>query len=822
METIERSNVTAPWRESAALIAALGTARDALPDTLRYRVELVEARNFAFAGDYGHGLAITDALLQREVAPELRLRAMTLAVNMSTNVTDYPKAFSLLKQGLELVDQVETPQPRLLGMAAYLYLRVGEERPALDYAQRALDAARSGGTEREVCLALSDYAIALAMVGQAARSETMRHEQIAACTRANDPVFIADGQKGVGQSLLKQSLPTQAIPWLQRAMAQFEAAGFSEGSIQTGVLLAEALLGSGGPVERASELLDRALPLFESQQAWDNAEAARRLLSEIAEREGRLVDALKQLRLSQAAGIRLEQDARKARLAYLQVEFDTQAKEQQIALLETQRQRQQAEIANRSQTQWLQGLGLLVLLLVSTLLISLLVRTVTERRRYRELSERDGLTGLFNHQSTLLFGHRLQEQRRRELQPFTAIVADIDYFKQVNDRFGHAAGDSVLRSLGQLLRDVFPAQAIIGRSGGEEFTIVLGATIDQARFLIEDLRRRIQPLSIFDERVEYSLSYGLCEATDSHAPLEDILRSADAALYQAKRSGRDRVVDAASLPAVSQVESGLVVVGSGIQLGRHLSPRCLSEIEQADRLFVLTDGAASAMLAGLRPDLIDLRVYYAPGKDRRQTYRDMDSAIMTEVRAGKRVCAVFYGHPGVFADVPHAVIRKAREAGFSARMEPGISSEACLYADLGIDPGRSGVQSIEATQFLLEDRQIDTRSLLLLWQVALTGDIACTRFHAVPEELEKLVQRLLLDYPADHEVILYEAARLSVEPFRAEYMALHQLPSARYEEYTTLVIPPCPPRYPDHAGRLLQALRSSVADGVAPPRPASD
>ena len=123
-------------------------------------------------------------------------------------------------------------------------------------------------------------------------------------------------------------------------------------------------------------------------------------------------------------------------------------------------------------------------------------------------------------------------------------------------------------------------------------------------------------------------------------------------------------------------------------------------------------------------------------------------------------------------------------------MEPGISAEACLYADLGIDPGRHGVQSLEATQFLQERRRIDPRSLLVLWQVALVGDVSCTRFHAEPAELQALVTRLLEDYPADHEVILYEAARLPVEQFRAERLPLKDLPGARYEEFTTLVVPP--------------------------------
>ncbi|MFU8832589.1 MAG: SAM-dependent methyltransferase, partial [Wenzhouxiangella sp.] len=97
----------------------------------------------------------------------------------------------------------------------------------------------------------------------------------------------------------------------------------------------------------------------------------------------------------------------------------------------------------------------------------------------------------------------------------------------------------------------------------------------------------------------------------------------------------------------------LVLVGTGIQYGRHITQRAISEIEHADVVFCLADGLAMSLVAELRPDVISLAGYYGNDKDRRQTYREMDEAIMTEVRAGRKVCAVFYGHPGVFADVPH-------------------------------------------------------------------------------------------------------------------------------------------------------------------------
>jgi hypothetical protein len=79
---------------------------------------------------------------------------------------------------------------------------------------------------------------------------------------------------------------------------------------------------------------------------------------------------------------------------------------------------------------------------------------------------------------------------------------------------------------------------------------------------------------------------------------------------------------------------------------------------------------------------------------------------------------------------------------------------------------------------------------MLLWQVALSGDLSCSRLHAEREGLQALVDKLLRWYPPGHEVILYEAARLPIETPRADRLPLRDLPTAHYEEHTTLVIPP--------------------------------
>jgi precorrin-6B methylase 1 len=236
----------------------------------------------------------------------------------------------------------------------------------------------------------------------------------------------------------------------------------------------------------------------------------------------------------------------------------------------------------------------------------------------------------------------------------------------------------------------------------------------------------------------------------------------------------------------------LAVVGMGMTLGAHLTPISRSHIEKADVVFAaLSDNLVEKWLMRMNPDVRSLQGYYAEGKSRMVTYREWLDVIMAEVRAGKQVCVVFYGHPGIFAWTPHMAIETARAEGFVAHMEPGISSEACLYADVGIDPGEFGCQHFEASQFILFDRQLDTGGYVILWQVALVGDTTLARLGSTGAAYRQvLVDRLLRDYPADHEIIVYRGATLPIDAPRIERVALRDLVGLEMTVAETVVLPP--------------------------------
>jgi hypothetical protein len=247
-------------------------------------------------------------------------------------------------------------------------------------------------------------------------------------------------------------------------------------------------------------------------------------------------------------------------------------------------------------------------------------------------------------------------------------------------------------------------------------------------------------------------------------------------------------------------------------LGSHITPLARSYIEKADVVFTaLSDGIIELWLARMNPNVRSLQPLYREGKSRGDTYRQMIDTLLTEVRAGKRVCGAFYGHPGVFALPPHKAIEMARAEGYPAHMEPGISAEDCLYADLGFDPGRYGCQHYEASQFMFYRRRIDPSAYLVLWQIGVAGDQSFARFSTDAQYRRVLVELLARDYDLGHEVIIYRAATLPMHAPRIERLSLGKLPDADITMHETLVIPPARPLEPDPQVReRLSALDAAL------------
>ncbi len=228
----------------------------------------------------------------------------------------------------------------------------------------------------------------------------------------------------------------------------------------------------------------------------------------------------------------------------------------------------------------------------------------------------------------------------------------------------------------------------------------------------------------------------------------------------------------------SQAKRGeLIVVGTGITFGQMTQEAC-AQVEQADLvLSVVPNGVINDHLLQLNPRHDSMMNYYGDNRTRLQTYEAMTTRMVNEVKAGKRVCTVFYGHPGVFVTSSHQAIRRLREEGYRARMLPGVSADACLIADIGVDPSDNGWLSFEATAFLFSERTIDPTISMLLWQIGIAGECTLKRYEPGQNALTVLRDVLLTAFPPEHQICLYEATSIPGLPARIDWFALKDLPA---------------------------------------------
>lgn len=245
-------------------------------------------------------------------------------------------------------------------------------------------------------------------------------------------------------------------------------------------------------------------------------------------------------------------------------------------------------------------------------------------------------------------------------------------------------------------------------------------------------------------------------------------------------------------PAEATSQGSLVVVGTGIRTVGQLTLEAITWIKQSDvALYLVADPIAEEAIRHLNPGgAMSLRGYYGEGINRAQSYEAMIQHILSCVRSGRKTCAAFYGHPGVFAYPSHESIRRARQEGYPARMLPAISAEDCLFADLGVDPAVNGCQSFEATDFLLHMRTVDTSSQLILWQVGVVGDWTYKNNGYDLGAFPLLVARLCELYGPQHEGYVYEAAILPGLSPSITRIALGSLTAAYVNAGSTLYIPP--------------------------------
>lgn len=241
----------------------------------------------------------------------------------------------------------------------------------------------------------------------------------------------------------------------------------------------------------------------------------------------------------------------------------------------------------------------------------------------------------------------------------------------------------------------------------------------------------------------------------------------------------------------SSSSSSLYVVGSGIKFFSHLTTEAITYIKQSDIvLYLVNDPILKLWIEEQNSNSESLDFLYSSTPMRAEAYNLISSYVLEHLYQNKHVCFVLYGHPAVFSKPGIEAVKIAKHNGYNARILPGISSEDCLFADLLIDPGSSGCQSFEATDFLIHQRQFDICSYLILWQIDALGIQGHESTKDKKVGITLLVEHLIKYYEDTHEIIIYEAAQYPGFEPKIIHVKLVQLHNIDLTNLSTLCVPP--------------------------------
>ena len=154
----------------------------------------------------------------------------------------------------------------------------------------------------------------------------------------------------------------------------------------------------------------------------------------------------------------------------------------------------------------------------------------------------DSLTKVYNKKTITEYAQKLV--KKEKINRVSIVILDVDYFKQVNDRYGHLYGDKVLTRVAKKLKEVVGEDGVVGRIGGDEFIVLIkDVTVEELRIMLKAMRKGLK-VSLAQKQPEYmfSTSIGIAQFGKDGSDFETLFKIADAALYIAKEKGKDRYI----------------------------------------------------------------------------------------------------------------------------------------------------------------------------------------------------------------------------------------------------------------------------------------
>ncbi|WP_253450794.1 diguanylate cyclase [Natronospira proteinivora] len=472
-------------------------------------------------------------------SPEKRGRALHLLGTVKAEQGRLAEAIDTFFEAREILADTDdhAGHGRALMAIGVAYLMAEEYRGGRDYLEEARALAETHGLDGLKLAAINNLAIVAQNLEGMEASLSLYQEAL-------DLARAQDNQPEVARVLALLCQPLVETGQLDDAEAAcLEGKDLLDelGSLRlragVGVNLARLRLAQGEP-DQAEAHLREAVDLAEGKVPTVERDA-HRVLYELYEERGDYRLALEAYQRVHALNESMLAEDRRRESARLEAQYELDRSEREIELLELDRQLAAVRMQRQRWMLWGTGSGLIILSFVAFFIW----RVYRARaQRGEELAARDPLTGLLNRRGFTILADLEASRGQREGYTKAIAMADIDHFKPINDQYGHAIGDTVLKVISDRLQNNVRGFDSVIRWGGEEFLIMLPRVAEAECFelasrLLEAVTR--DPVETEAGSIPIQMTIGIAQVTDG---FDDAVARADEALYEGKRAGRNRVI----------------------------------------------------------------------------------------------------------------------------------------------------------------------------------------------------------------------------------------------------------------------------------------
>lgn len=533
---------TSDHAEFVKLLEQLGRQTSALSLQQTWYLRYLVAWQVAFSGDYDHAKPLLRAVINDSKDDGLRFRAMATMVNILGIGHNYEEAFSLLDQALDDLPNIPDKYARfqVTGEAAQLLIEAGQYDLAINYANQILVDYPQG---RNGCIAMYAKLHAEFSSGlmDAAAKEFQHGTDM--CIQAGEGLIKDSIQRDVANYSLQHNQPNVAAAILQSNYADVLTYQYPDLTTEYNASLADAYWKEDNLI-LAQQFALAALKSAVKGEFSQPLGIAYKVLYQIAQRKRDYSAALAYHEKYMVIDKGTLDDTKEKALAYQIVKQQVEVKKEQLEELNKQNEILQLQRSLDHKAVETGRLYIALLLFVLASIAFWLFRLKRSQLRFMRLARRDGLTGIFNRQHFVDEAEHAFRYVAKSKRSACLILIDMDHFKLINDTYGHAVGDEVLRRAVATCQRYLRSNDVFGRLGGEEFGIVLPeCTPEQAIERAEQLRAAINTTSTNEsENPTISASFGIASTHQNGYDFRKLLLAADEALYQAKREGRNRVV----------------------------------------------------------------------------------------------------------------------------------------------------------------------------------------------------------------------------------------------------------------------------------------